>query len=314
MFEGGNILICEIKQLDRGKLRVKTSDAGTIDVEWEHVESVQSVFTYEVELRDGERFYGFPSKGAEPRTLVLTDLADVLTFDLQNIVGLTPIRKGFLGRVDGSLSLGFSFAQANSATNLNFDFDASLRSKKYLRKVSVSSIVSDQENVDRNERDVASFEFSRFLTPRWSAVTHVQGETNQELNLDLRSSIAGGARRQNIQTNSMLLSTLTGLAVNQERYSTEEGANESLEAVLSVEFERFSFDTPQIDFDTSFTVFPSLSEWGRVRAELDLKLRRELMKDFFLDLSAYDSYDSAPPGSAEATNDWGFTTALGWSF
>ena len=173
----------------------------------------------------------------------------------------------------------------------------------------------DQDDVDRIERNVANFEFSRFLKPPWSVVTNIQGESNEELNLDLRTSLSVGARRQGIQTNSMLLNTLTGLAVNQEQYTTEEGSSSSVEVVLQVAFEKFSFDTPEIDVKTSLTLLPNLTDWGRIRLEFDLKLRRELVKDFFLDLTAYESYDSNPGGAAgSSNNDWGFTTSLGWSF
>jgi hypothetical protein len=314
-FDGGNTLVCEIKQLERGKLRVSSSNAGTIDIEWEHVETIQSVFTWELELSDGDRYYGFLSVGEEDRTVVLTDLADILEFSLADVVRLTPIYKTFLGRVDGSLSLGLTYAQANNAATFNFGFDASLRSKKYLRKVSVTSSITDQDEVDRIERNVASFEFSRYLAPPWSVVTSIQGESNNELSLDLRTSLSIGARRQGIQTNSMLLNTLTGLAVNEEKYSTEESSSSSVEVVLQVAFEKFSFDTPEIDVRTSLTLLPNLTDWGRVRLEFDLRLRRELVKDFFLDLTAYESYDSNPGGAAgESSNDWGFTTSLGWSF
>ncbi len=314
-FDGGSTLLCEIKQLERGKLRVKTANAGTVDIEWQHVDSVESVFTYEVENSSGDRHYGFLSVGPEPRTVVLTDLAEVYTFELGEIVRLTPIRKTFLGRIDGSLSLGLSFAQANNATNFNFAFNASLRSRKYLRKMSASSIITDQAAVDRIERNIINFEFSRFLAPPWSVATLAQAEKNEELDLDLRASVAVGVRRQNIQTNSMLFATVTGISFNQERYSTQNESSTNVEASLGLEFEKFSFDSPQIDVDTSLTLLPSLSNWGRVRAEYDLSLRRELIRDFFLDITAYYSFDSNQAGdTGESSTDYGFTTSLGWSF
>ncbi len=43
-------------------------------------------------------------------------------------------------------------------------------------------------------------------------------------------------------------------------------------------------------------LFPSLTDSGRYRTNLNLSLRRELVKDFYLDLSFYHAYDSEPPG------------------
>ncbi len=64
----------------------------------------------------------------------------------------------------------------------------------------------------------------------------------------------------------------------------------------------------------SLAVLPSLSDSGRVRVEFRSRLRREIVKDFFLSLSLYDSYDSDPPVIGVERNDWGLTSSLGWSF
>ena len=61
-------------------------------------------------------------------------------------------------------------------------------------------------------------------------------------------------------------------------------------------------------------IFPSISDWGRVRGTFDINLRREIVSDFFLDLQLYASYDSDPPSEDAASSDYGFVTSLGWSF
>jgi len=43
-------------------------------------------------------------------------------------------------------------------------------------------------------------------------------------------------------------------------------------------------------------------------------LRRELVEDFFWDLSLYDSFDSEPPIAGLEKNDWWLVTGLGWSW
>jgi hypothetical protein len=57
-----------------------------------------------------------------------------------------------------------------------------------------------------------------------------------------------------------------------------------------------------------------LTDPGRVRAELDAKVRYELFKDFFLGLYFFDSFDSRSPGGGGSQNDFGTTLSLGWSF
>jgi len=62
------------------------------------------------------------------------------------------------------------------------------------------------------------------------------------------------------------------------------------------------------------SVFPNLTNWGRVRSELDVSASREIVKDFTLFLSFYDSFDSDPADPTAAKNDYGLVTSLGWTF
>jgi len=61
-------------------------------------------------------------------------------------------------------------------------------------------------------------------------------------------------------------------------------------------------------------LFPSLTESGRYRTDSSVSLRREIVSDFFLDLSFYYTYDSDPPDALAETSDYGVVTSLGYSF
>ena len=43
-------------------------------------------------------------------------------------------------------------------------------------------------------------------------------------------------------------------------------------------------------------------------------LRREIISDFYLDLSFYQTYDSDPPDAEAESTDYGVITSLGYSF
>ena len=75
----------------------------------------------------------------------------------------------------------------------------------------------------------------------------------------------------------------------------------------------FRLDAPHTNIDATLTILPSLTESGRVRGELDLSLRHELVKDLFFELSVYDSYDNRATEGAPS-NDWGMSTSLGYTF
>ena len=60
-------------------------------------------------------------------------------------------------------------------------------------------------------------------------------------------------------------------------------------------------------------MYPSLTESGRVRGNLDFALRHELIEDLFIEISIYDSWDRKPPEDGEK-NDYGIVTGLGYTF
>ena len=78
-------------------------------------------------------------------------------------------------------------------------------------------------------------------------------------------------------------------------------------------YELFSFQDPEMDITTTLTVLPSLTDRGRIRADLDTRIQYELFKDFFWAVTLFDNYDSSPPEGTE-TNDFGINTSVGWSF
>ncbi len=141
----------------------------------------------------------------------------------------------------------------------------------------------------------------------------MQFQENEELGLELRSLITGGYGRHVIQTNSRELNLFAGLALNREKFEGVDSSS-STELAGGLEYAFFRFDDPETDLRVSLVVFPSLTESGRVRAELEARLRWEIVEDFFFGLSIYDSFDSDPLLAGSETNDWGLNSSVGWSF
>ena len=59
---------------------------------------------------------------------------------------------------------------------------------------------------------------------------------------------------------------------------------------------------------------PNLSDTGRVRGELDVSLKWEMIADLFWQLSSYHSYDNRPPTVGAEKSDYGVVTSLGYDF
>jgi hypothetical protein len=83
---------------------------------------------------------------------------------------------------------------------------------------------------------------------------------------------------------------------------------------VSAEFNAFRYDQPKLNASIKSQAFPSFTVKGRVRLQNDLRVSYELVKDFMLTFTLFDSYDNKPQAVAAPKNDFGTTFAISWTF
>jgi hypothetical protein len=309
----GDRLTGEIKQLHRGKLDFKTDATDTIQIKWDHVAQLTSRQQLEVELEDGRKLYGYLISTASGQIEIKTG-SGAVDLALASVVRITPIEESVRDRLDGDIELGFSYAKSSDTTQLTVAAEAGYRTRTYLAQTDLSMILSSRQEVERTYRGTMGFRYQRFLPRRWFAVGLGRFQQNRELGLELRTTIGGGAGRYLVQTNSSLVAAFGGISFNREEYSSQTSGKGSTEAIAGFQVSRFSFGDRETDFTVDLTVYPSINDWGRVRAELNARLKYEVVDDLFISLSFYDSFDSEPPATEAEKNDYGLVTSLGWSF
>ena len=171
-----------------------------------------------------------------------------------------------------------------------------------------------REGAEDTSRHSLGISLTRFVGERWGLLALGRFDQNDELQLALRSQVGGGYQYRFVQTNSLLFGTAAGIAVNHEEFLDDTPGQNNLEAIFTTRFEAFTFDRPKTDLTTAFVIFPSLTDWGRTRLELDVSVRRELVADFFFSVSFKDSFDSDPSSENAARNDFSVVSSFGWSF
>jgi hypothetical protein len=310
----GDRVTCEIKKLERGKLTVKTDATGTITIKWDHVKSVTSNFGFRVELESGRRFIGSIHPLPDEERLVIASNLGTSAVENPQVVTMTPVEESFLQRIDGSLDFGFSYALEQNATEYNLNADAKYLTERYNVITSLSSLLKVQDKTDPIRRNDLMFRLDWLLRKRWFAVGLSAIQQNESQGLKLRGLAGGGAGRFLIHTNRVRLTAIGAGAVNREQYTGEESFATNVEAIGVLGFEYFRFDFPEMDVTTSFAAIPNLTTLGRVRLQLDSKLRIEIVKNLYWSLNFWDSFDSQPPTEDFKRNDLGLTTTLGWTF
>ena len=310
----GNQITGEIKALEHGLLKLKTDYMGEVQIEWTDVVRVESDYAFQFERTDGTRVTGRIQESAEPGKIVVGYMQQSVAFEGTNVVRISQIEDSFFDAVKGSLSMGYSFTKASDVAQGNFAFSATHRTEIRSYDLEASTITTSTAEGDPSRRANTSFGMTRFRPDRWYNSYTLGLERNDELGLDVRTSLEAAIGRFLVQTNKSELGTLAGLVGTDERLQGDAEAQQNLEGLLGVDYSRYIYNNPKLDLNVSLYVYPSITESGRVRSQFDIALKWEIYKDLFWNLSYYNTYDSDPPSGSDTTDDFGFVTSLGWTF
>ena len=308
----GDRLTGEIKQLEQGKLRLKTSDLDSVYIEWNKIEQLASQYAFAFEDESGKRHYGRITGAEDGRLEIADDDGSTTTLPLDEIVEITPIDQTFWARLDGNISLGYSYSKGSDIAQWITSGKVEHRTRAATNSLDFSSTMTQDSSGEQTSRNTVDLGLVRYRN-RWFGWATGSLEQNESLGLDLRTLLAGGGGRSLVSTNRNRLDVGAGLAVSHERSVDFEDDAATLEGVLLATYSVFLFEAREVDSDFSLYVYPGITDTSRVRAELDYSVRRELVKNLFLEIAGYYSYDSEPPEGA-AESDYGINTSLGWSF
>ncbi len=309
----GDVITGEIKRLSRGKLEYSTSDMGTVYIKWGRVRLITSDKILEVEVESGLKYFGTLELGADSGMVVVDALTRVDTLNLASIVLITPIKATFVQRLYAYIDLGFTLTKANDQVEFTTSGEVRYRGRKWRTKLSASSYFRNQSG-GSTSRNSLQYDVGRFFARKWTAVGFTQWQQNDEISLDLRTTLGAGADRNLLHTNHLDLALIGGLLGAREQYQNDTTATYSLEAQAVMRIEAFRFDDPEIDLSSNLAVYPSLTDLGRVRGQLDARIKFEVIKKLFLGLNGFFYYDTRPPTKAASKEDYAVTVTVGWSY
>jgi hypothetical protein len=308
--KNGDHLTCEVKKLQQGVLSISADPLGKVSIHWGEVAGVASPREFEVTVESGHRYYGSLSVSAAGGELVVTATgATPVTLRLMDVTALVPIGTSLWRRMDGSVDLGFSLAQANLETHWTLNGATTYRSRRFRVSATIASQLTAREDTDQNSRNTLSLNGSRLFDNNWFATVLVQLQQNEELELRLRTVGGGGVGKALSQTNHHTISLYGGVVATREDFTGEPITNRAEIAVGG----QMDFFTPgSNDFSLTNSVVSFYSA-GRARIELQSAWRHEFLSDFYWSLNGVESFDSDPP-DAQKKNDYSLSVSLGWKF
>jgi hypothetical protein len=306
--ENGDQFTGEVERMERGELAFATPSAGTIDITWSDVVTLASKQTLDVYTASGMRYTGTISSPAERQLVVQTATGPTMPIPLSDVVRITSVGETFLERTSGSVDFGLTLT--NSTVSYALYGEASNRTRSYHTDLRVESLLSQQDEGTTDTRNDIKLEVRRLFVNRWFIVGLLEGQQDDDLELDWRTEVGGGAGRILIESIDTLLLAEGGIDYNAENYTDADDTDRSAEVFGEVVWEW----SPSGPTEVSAAAKTEISlDRARVRLGLDAHLRRDMFWNLYWSVHVFDDADSDPPEDAP-TNSFGLSFGLGWSF
>jgi hypothetical protein len=312
--KNGDRVTGEIKSLQYGQLELSTDDMGTINIEWEAIASIDSNYVFDVEEIGGERYSGMLGTQPDGTVTIALPGGTGKMIDHERVTRIDQLESSFWSRINGSFTAGYSYSKSSDVTVVSGGFDATYRSEDFAASlnVDVNSTTSPEQGQQDRDKIAVGYQWDRENSNYLLGFSSL--ERNEELGIEARLQLGGGFGRYVRQTSHSELTAFAGATYTQEWVTGTEHGQESAEGVLGGSWRIYRLNTPKTSLTSQLLFYPSITESGRYRGTADVSLRKEIIKDFFLELSFYYDYDSQPPGDATAKDDYSITTSLGYTF
>ena len=314
ILKNGDKITGELKSLKRGQLNLSTDAAGIISFEWDKIAHIESLQNIQVETKTGTRYFGHLEIGEESGIVVVNTGNGLQEIEGERVILMSPIQDLGLDAFDIDLTAGYNFAKAGGVTQANLGIDIDYRTLIRIYSLTASTTTNDSDTQEASDRANLGLQYKRLWRNRWYVNGNLTMDQNDELSLDLRTSLGGGGGRFLIQSNSMLLGVEVNLQFSREKLTTALEDTDSLEAVFSLDWDWFRFEAPELDWTTSLDVIPSLTESGRLRANFDTGLYWEIFNDLKWGVEFYSTFDNKPQSDDASTSDYGVNTTLTYEF
>jgi hypothetical protein len=237
-----------------------------------------------------------------------------VALSVDEVATVMPIGKSFWAKLDGSFDAGFNYTRSSGIAQTTLNSNTVFHRPAFLFQMTASATLTHKSDDDnRDDRGAFAVNFSHYHGRRLYSAAGGRLETNESLGLLLRSQFGGGAGLRLVNTNRAQLGVGAGLVANNEQGIDTE-ATQNLEGLLSLTTSYYTYDRPKTNVDASVQYYPSLSNWGRQRLQVDASIKREIMRDFFVSTNVFETLDTAPPNPEFAQNDFGIVLSVGWSY
>ncbi|HEY4286611.1 MAG TPA: DUF481 domain-containing protein [Puia sp.] len=311
----GQELIGEIQSASLGSLSIDDIDLRVQNIKLYKIRRLESRQLYKIETFDKHIYYGIiGTVERDGWVVVKTGFASPFALPISSIHQLILLNRQFLKSLDGNLSLGFSYAKSSGIGQVTFSGTVGFATKRWQYQLQGSEIGSiDSSTFSRDNENLQLFA-GYDLSSVWFAAATVQYQRNLELSVARRFLQLLGAGNKLVIKDTWQLMAISGISFNQELSTDDVSSGVLFEIPLMFRFNFYQFHHPNIQITSSQTAYFSLSEKGRIRLDGNTSFSWELVRDFYLSINPYTSFDSKPPTGGGPTFDFGVAISLSYKF
>lgn len=304
----------EIKSVEQNVLTLNTSAASTISVKWTHIVSLTSSYEYRVDVTSGKQYIGSLAASDTTGEVKIVGPAEVHSVPMSEIFSVLPIDPGFWRKLHGSVNFGFSYTQSNKAIQYSLSADSRYWTPKTLGQVQLNSIFNTQEGAESASQQSLTFFLDRMIKKRSGFFGAGQLQSNPAQGFDLRTVIGGGYDRFLMKRSNGYFIVNAGLVYDRELITDSSRVDNSVEALVGLQFANYSDDHPKHTITLSFYTFSNLTDSQRFRAQLNFNVSWTVFHNFSVSINLIDNYDSRPPTLDALKNDLSLNMSIGYTY
>jgi hypothetical protein len=308
----GDVLVGKIDRLDLESLNFKVryrKDAIEIKIgEIVRVNSSKEFIINDIRNRDWKGRLVFDSLNLGNYGIQTDD--SLIFFKTRDIFGVIENKKSKLSdHLNLSLDFGINRIKANNSLSANLGVNATYRTRRWVFQTDYSAFSNAIDSVLNYWRN-GTFSGTYVFPREWFLTSKLNLYTSTEQSLDIRRNIFVGVGKIFFHRSDETLSLSGGVLSNREVYTTSATIFNSSESFLSGHYNGKISDRWESVLDAS--IFPSLSQTGRIRSNLGLDLKYKFLNHFYLGLKYTLNTDNQPQVEA-ANSDYVFSIKFGWS-
>jgi putative salt-induced outer membrane protein YdiY len=224
--KGGDRLSGTILGKDGETLTVETTYAGKVPVKWAEVNSIETSEPRKFMLADGTVMQASASGAGDSAVVLRTgQIASTQPIALADIAYINPPPEvtGEGVSTAGHANLGWTANRGNTDNDqLLYDAEAIVRSKKNRFTIGAAGEQKEESGTETARNNRGYIKYDHFLTPQWYAYANADVEEDEYKDLNLRTTIGGGAGYQFFDTKTRSLALEGGLTYVNNDYDLAE--------------------------------------------------------------------------------------------